>query len=56
MAFQGERPAIVWKLFDASAVPPIVVAKEGRLTVGLRVDEETGAIVDRVELRVHVPK
>ena len=22
MAFQGERPAIVWKLFDASAVPP----------------------------------
>ena len=34
MAFQRERPAIVWKLFDASAVPPTFPHQHYRFVPG----------------------
>jgi hypothetical protein len=41
---------------DGSSSPAIVIAREGKLKITLRATEETGFLVDRVEIRVYLPK
>lgn len=44
------------KFCDGSSPPVLVIAREGKLKITLSATEETGFLVDRLEVRAHIPK